>query len=236
MMAVNNELRLRAKNGELSIADISVSELQELVLQADTRTHGLAIIGQASINAIMSILAEKMNALNINNEENEQLVKKYERMVFIKDGEVTVNKEEVVEAFWGYLSYYFEPSCDSKPKINCINVLKGIFNVPNNIRLIVYANKINRQVDKMDQKYLGISGEYCLPQKIKEGMDNILHEAETNDAFFKRMKFLGKEDFFRQAIKNTAELGRVFEEYGKDAEELKSLMKQQQSYIKRKIR
>ena len=232
-MAVDNELKALARQGMLSIEDVSVSDLEELVLQPDTKKYGLGIIGKASMEAMLYTLSNKVNKLDLDNKGNQWLVEQCKDVVSIRDGEVTVDIVGVTTAFGEYFSFYIKDFLSQKADWG--NILKGVFNVPNNIRLIMYANKIIRQVNKMDSKYLGDSEEYCLPQKIREGVTEILKSADADDKFFKKMKILGKDEFFKIAIENTSELGMIFEEYAKDAEELKKLMKKQQAYAKKKL-
>lgn len=225
-----------AKQGNLKLAEVSVSELEELVSQPATKEYGLSIIRQASIDAIHLSLVAKMKKLDINNKENQELIEELNNIVYIKNGEVTVNECEVVNLFFGYLLSYVDV-LEEKNRISWKNIFYGMLHVPTTINSIRYSNRIIRQVDKMNEKYLGI-GEYSLSRRIREGVEKILKEAQEEEAFFKRMQRMerneDKEKFFKIAMEGMIEFKKVFDEYEKDADELKELMKKQQNCIRRR--
>ena len=107
-MAVDNELKALARQGMLSIEDVSVSDLEELVLQPDTKKYGLGIIGKASMEAMLYTLSNKVNKLDLDNKGNQWLVEQCKDVVSIRDGEVTVDIVGVTTAFGEYFSFYIK--------------------------------------------------------------------------------------------------------------------------------
>lgn len=239
---INNEMLACAKQGKLKLQDITASELQELVEQKDTRKYGLDIIGQACIDAISLSVAAKVDGTNINNKANQMLIQELSDTVYVKNGKITVNKAKAAEHFSQYLFSYvdvlIQPDGSNKSvHINWKNIVKGMFHVPSTIKIIKYDNRIINQVDYMNGKYLG-DGEYSLTLKIQKSVEKILKEAQVNNHFFDRMRYMetdrGKEEFFMCAMEGEMELPALFSEYEKDAEKLKALMKKQQRYLSKR--